>query len=285
MSMARDHQRVKSGWPCKVRRRGPGGQGFIWVDGHFKDIHGRGAFVITVADGNSNFYHWNEIQYEEPTRPPPRPEPPPPARPPAVPRALATLGDALLARSNGKVELTSRPPPPPPTPDRSQIVAAPEPRPSATYQRSAPRKGRSRTPHTPTAIGNWLRTARMSRSVQQGEVAVAIGIPRTRMCNLELGDKEPSSDELVLFSAYFNEPLEKLEALAKTLAPPRPELPRPAPPVLRAPESEARALGLPSPTVELSGDYVQAIAAVIEALAPLSVSERRGVLEPLMKVL
>lgn len=254
----------RPGQPCKVRRRGPSGQGFIWIDGTFGDVHGRGAFVYTPKDGNRNFYHWNEIEYV----------------PPVKERALATLGDALLARSNGKVELEPGavtvsappwipPPPPPPTPDRSQIIAVPPEPPKSEARARAPL-----TPHRhrATQIGNRLRECRFAKRDSQVDVAHGVGISATRVSNIETGAIIPNSDELVLFSAYFEVPLEELEALGDAPAettPARAAVRAAAPPVAAAP----------------SDALIGVLAAVIEALAPLPVRERRGILEPLLKVL
>jgi transcriptional regulator with XRE-family HTH domain len=250
-SIAKD-PRVKAGAPCKVRRRGFAGQGFVWVDGTFKEAHGKGAFVITAKDGNSNFYHWNEIELIYPE--------------PKITATIATLGEALPAL----VRLA--------TPDRSQIAVTPEPPkpppPPRPTPAPPPSSARQRAPSTPhrkvsTEIGIKLRQARQDDEQTQATAAAGLGISPTRLSNIETGAIIPTSDELVLFSAYYDLPLEDLEALGDAAEPARAPLePRSSP---------------PGPPARV--DYVVAIAAVIEALAPLTIAERRAILGPLLKVL
>jgi transcriptional regulator with XRE-family HTH domain len=226
-----------------VRRRGFSGQGFTWVDGHFKEVHGKGAFVITAKDGNSNFYHWNEIEvsYEK-----------------AAPPSFAKLGDALLARIA--------------TPDRSQIAVAPPPPPPPPKPKAAPvTLTRQRAPssphrHTPTKVGAALRSAREDSGQSQADAAKALGLSATRLSNIETGAILPTADDLVLFAALYDLPLRELEALGDA----------PAPASERPPPAERQ---VPA------ASYVMAIAAVIEALAPLTIAERRALLQPLLRIL
>ena len=257
MSSLANDPRVRPGAACKVRRRGFTGQAFTWVDGTFKEVHGKGAFVITAKDGNSNFYHWNEIEV---TYAP---------SPPTMKPSLATLGDALPALARLA------------TPDRSQIAVAAEPPPAPRPAPPAPRpstpplsQARQRAPstrhlHQPTAIGTELRRARDEDGQTQATASKALGISATRLSNIETGAIIPSDDELVLFSAHYDLPLEELEALADA-----------PPPVTAAPAGPVHIVQ-PAP----ADDYVRAIAAVIEALSPLTIAERRAILQPLLRIL
>lgn len=189
-----DIEKVKPGAPCKVRRKVAGRSGYVYVDGHVKEPSGRGCFIVT-SDGNSNFYRWTEVEF-------PLVEPKV-ERKPTAPKSLATLGDVL------KPALAVVKPAPAPEPE-PEPVPEPAPKP-ARKPRGPDRAPRRARRHEPTLVGNMVRNARLKRGLSQAQAGVELGIKAGRLCVIELGDDMPSDDELVLFAAGLDLPLDSLK--------------------------------------------------------------------------
>lgn len=214
---SRDH--FRKGDRCEVKLRA-GKDGFVWKGGRVKEFTGQGAYV-KLDEGNSNFFWFADMRPE--ATPPKAPEPP---KMPKPDRPLATIGDAVAARTTA-----------PPTPPALAVVPA-APKPPAAPEPQRRRYDRRR--HPSSEIGNALRAFRLREGVTQSALAELLDVNKTKMSLLECGSFMPEDDVLERFAALSGHTLEALRAMRDGGARvPQPEQPPPSvdaePPPVEAP--------------------------------------------------
>jgi transcriptional regulator with XRE-family HTH domain len=200
-----DIRKLKAGAPCTVKRK-LAGRGYVWVPGNIKEHSGKGAFVVD-KDGNTQFYRWTEVRF-----PPPTPKEEKPERPVRAVAPLATLGDVLKPALADRPYLDIPNPAPAPAPAPPVVSLVVNDKDELKLPARQRRKGYRRVAkvHSVSYIGAMLRAARIGKAMSQKRVASELGVSYGRMSDIELGDVEPTLQELELCAMLFDVALEKL---------------------------------------------------------------------------
>jgi transcriptional regulator with XRE-family HTH domain len=214
MTMAQTKDRYWKNQRVEVQQRSATGRYPVWKEGVVKEVAGKGCFV--VAHGNSNFYHWSDIRPLETDKR---------ARDEEVvkevPSPRTSLGPLLKV-----VEQTTRQ-------NLAELVKIDDEADEAKAKVEAERErvmedrssiatSRQRFTHQLTEIGNLWRAERMRRALSQRQVATLLGMGSNYkvISDIELGDRSPSDELLLKFSAEFGVDLGKLEEARDGKKPP-----------------------------------------------------------------